>query len=125
MIDTAEKRRSASSVGWAIVPPGVTANALKDAEWRQQSGWGYSGIAVGSVLPPVEPGGGGLVGGYRHYFRPQEERPRKRRPPTIYGRCSIIIGPPQIAARGTVDNSLPQLVMDEDELFAALLAAID
>ena len=30
----------------------------------------------------------------------------------------------RITGRGTVDNSLPQLVMDEDEVFAGLLAAM-
>lgn len=45
-IDTAEKRRSAAGVGYFIVGPGVTPNASKDAEWRQQSAWGYSGIPV-------------------------------------------------------------------------------
>ena len=43
-IGTAEKRKSISGI-WVLIP-GVTPNALKDAEWRQQSAWGYSGIAV-------------------------------------------------------------------------------
>lgn len=49
-IDNAEKRRSAASVlfvGWL---PGVTPNASKDAEWRQQAAWSYSGI---SATPPA------------------------------------------------------------------------
>jgi len=46
-IDSAEKRRSAGAV-LVIFIPGVTADATKAAEWRQQSGWGYSGIAVGA-----------------------------------------------------------------------------
>ena len=45
-IDTAERRRSAAGVGFWVVGPGVTPNSGKDAEWRQQAGWGYSGIAV-------------------------------------------------------------------------------
>lgn len=42
-IDTREKRQS---VAWLlpISAPSVTPNASKDQEWRQQSGWGYSGI---------------------------------------------------------------------------------
>src|SRR6056300_253376 len=45
-IDTAEKRRSAASVMYAGSVPGVTPNASKDAEWRQQAAWSYSGIAT-------------------------------------------------------------------------------
>ncbi len=56
-IDTAEKRRSAAGVGFWVVGPGVTPNASQDAEWRQQAGWGYSGIAAD---PP-----GDAVGGLR------------------------------------------------------------
>lgn len=47
-IDTAEKRKSISGVGLMI--PGVTPNSSKDAEWRQQSGWSYSGIAAISIV---------------------------------------------------------------------------
>ena len=43
-IDTAEKRRSASAVG-SRRGKGVTPNASKPVGWRQQVGWGYSGIA--------------------------------------------------------------------------------
>lgn len=51
-IDTAEKRRSVAGLphlpmGWC-----VTSNAAKDAEWRQQAGWGYSGIAASAPAPP-------------------------------------------------------------------------
>ncbi|MDJ0896915.1 MAG: hypothetical protein QNJ92_17355 [Alphaproteobacteria bacterium] len=47
-IDSAEKRRNiAASV--TIVAPGVTPNASKDREWRQQAGWGYSGIVPQSI----------------------------------------------------------------------------
>lgn len=53
-IDTAEKRRNVASV-LTLFAPGVTPNASKDAEWRQQAGWGYSGIAAGEF---VEPEGG-------------------------------------------------------------------
>lgn len=44
-IDTAEKRKAISGI-WFQSIPGVTPNAAKDAEWRQQSGRGYSGIAA-------------------------------------------------------------------------------
>ena len=52
-IDSAEKRRSAAGVGFWVVGPGVTPNSSKDAEWRAQAGWGYSGIAAGE---PAEGG---------------------------------------------------------------------
>ncbi len=48
-INNAEKRRSAGGVGFWIVGPGVTPNSSKDSEWRQQAGWGYSGILVSAV----------------------------------------------------------------------------
>ena len=43
-IDTAEKRRSVSTISLYAAGPGLTPNSSKDIEWRQQSGWGYSGI---------------------------------------------------------------------------------
>lgn len=52
-IDTAEKRRSASGVPFLPLGPGVTPNAAADLEWRQQAGWGYSGILV--TEPVAEP----------------------------------------------------------------------
>lgn len=45
-IDTAEKRRSLIGPSYHYYNPGVTPNALTDAEWRQQSGHGFSGIAA-------------------------------------------------------------------------------
>jgi hypothetical protein len=57
-IDTAEKRRSAGGVGFWVVGPGVTPNAAKDVEWRQESGWGYAG----SGAPPVAGGLGAALG---------------------------------------------------------------
>ncbi len=48
-IDTAEKRRSAANVD-GLGAPGVTPNASKDQEWRQQSGWGYSGILASAPV---------------------------------------------------------------------------
>ena len=44
-IDNAEKRKSVSGIAFLI--PGVTSNASKDQEWRQESGWSYSGILAG------------------------------------------------------------------------------
>lgn len=55
-IDTAEKRKSAAGVPYLPLGPGVTPNASADQEWRQQSGWSYSGILAGA---PVA--GGGLL----------------------------------------------------------------
>jgi hypothetical protein len=52
-IDTAEKRRSAAGTSFRLSAPGVTPTVAKDLEWRQQAGWGYSGI----------PTSGGAVGG--------------------------------------------------------------
>lgn len=71
-IDTAEKRRSAAGVAFWVVGPGITPNAAKDVEWRQQSAWGYSGI---SPTPPT-PGGVGNVGtglGQKKTFSDQGE----------------------------------------------------
>ena len=47
-IDSAEKRKSISGVG--LVMPGITSNSGKDQEWRQESGWSYSGILA--AIPP-------------------------------------------------------------------------
>jgi len=52
-IDTAAKRRSAASAGWPFTPPGVTPDAAKPAAWRQQAGWGYSGVAAGEAATPL------------------------------------------------------------------------
>lgn len=46
-IDTAEKRKSISGIPCLV--PGVTPNASKDQEWRQQSAWSYSGILATSA----------------------------------------------------------------------------
>jgi len=50
-IDTAEKRKSAASVGHVSTMPSVTPNASADSEWRQQSAWSYSGIDVDVDVP--------------------------------------------------------------------------
>lgn len=47
-IDTAEKRRSLSGIQHSLVP-GITPNAAKDQEWRQEAGWSYSGILAGAA----------------------------------------------------------------------------
>lgn len=56
MIDTAAKRRSAAGVHFWPLSPGVTPDAAKPAAWRQQAGWGYSGIDAGEEEPSF-PGG--------------------------------------------------------------------
>ncbi len=48
-IDNAEKRRSVAGIGFWVVGPAVTPNSSKDIEWRQQAGWGYSGISAAAV----------------------------------------------------------------------------
>ena len=45
-IDTAEKRKSISGINYFC--PGVTPNSGKDQEWRQESGYSYSGILAGA-----------------------------------------------------------------------------
>ncbi len=47
-IDSAEKRKSISGINY--FHPGVTPNSGKDQEWRQESGYGYSGIAAASPV---------------------------------------------------------------------------
>ena len=51
-IDTREKRQSVVGIGFYFSGPSVTPNASPDAEWRQEVGWGYPGIAAGA--PVVE-----------------------------------------------------------------------
>ena len=46
-IDNAEKRKSIIGIFY-VAGPGVTPNALKDAEWRQESGYSYAGISAGT-----------------------------------------------------------------------------
>lgn len=53
-IDSPEKRKSISGLPHVVMIPGVTPNAAKDQEWRQESGWGYSGVlAAAPPIPPV------------------------------------------------------------------------
>lgn len=49
-IDTAEKRKSISGISLPFFAPGVTPNASKDQEWRQESAWSYSGILAGGLV---------------------------------------------------------------------------
>ena len=54
-VDTAEDRRAAAGVPFLPLGPGVTSNSSKDAEWRVQAAWGYSGIDIaGASAPPAE-----------------------------------------------------------------------
>ena len=61
-IDSAEKRRSAGSACFRYNAPGVTPNVAKDAEWRAESAWGYSGILPTPPTPPVTGDMSGLSG---------------------------------------------------------------
>ena len=45
-IDTAEKRASLAGTHLYAAGPGVTVNASKDQEWRQEVCYNYSGITV-------------------------------------------------------------------------------
>lgn len=49
-IDTAEKRKNVACIGFTLNGAGVTPNASMDREWRQQSGYGYSGIEPSATL---------------------------------------------------------------------------
>lgn len=49
-IDNREKRQSVIGINMWLAPS-PTANASKDKEWRQQAGYGYSGIAAGAAAP--------------------------------------------------------------------------
>jgi hypothetical protein len=53
-IDNAEKRKNVAAIGYWLFGPGVTPNSSKDAEWRQQAGWGYSGIAASVITAVVD-----------------------------------------------------------------------
>ena len=45
-IDTREKRQSVIAISFYPMGPSVTPNAAQDQEWRQQAGYGYSGVAA-------------------------------------------------------------------------------
>ena len=52
MIDNREKRQSVIGIHYASsVSP--TSNASPDQEWRQQAGFGYSGIPAENPTPPT------------------------------------------------------------------------
>lgn len=52
-IDTREKRASTVAVSLYPLGPSVTPNSDKDQEWRQQAGYGYSGILVSAITGSV------------------------------------------------------------------------
>lgn len=52
-LDTREKRQSAAVISHYFMGPNVTPNVGKDAEWRQEAGWGYAGIAAGAPVAIV------------------------------------------------------------------------
>ena len=52
-IDSAAKRRALSGVIAGLLLVGATPDVLKPIGWRQNAGWGYSGIAAGA--PSVTP----------------------------------------------------------------------
>ena len=47
-IDSKEKRVSIAGI-YRLAGPGVTPNASKDQEWRQEVGYSYSGILAGGA----------------------------------------------------------------------------
>ncbi len=51
-IDTREKRASLIGINY-VMGPTPTPNAAKDQEWRQQVGYGYSGILAGAGGGPT------------------------------------------------------------------------
>lgn len=53
-IDTAEKRRAVAHIARRWSGAGVTPNASKDVEWRQEAGRGYPGIAPSGEAPAPE-----------------------------------------------------------------------
>lgn len=59
-IDSAEKRRAVAGIAAHPMGPAVTPNASKDAEWRQQVAWSYSGIAADEPQEQVSGGLGGI-----------------------------------------------------------------
>ncbi len=53
MPDTAEKRRSAAGCPALPFFPTTKPNVSKGVAWRQESGWGYSGIPPGPISAPI------------------------------------------------------------------------
>jgi len=60
-IDTREKRASIIAICCYPMAGSVTSNASPDAEWRQEAGYGYAGIAAAS------PGGSSVPVFWHHY----------------------------------------------------------
>ena len=98
-IDTREKRQAAAWVS-GVGPPSVTPNALKDQEWRQESGWGYSGIAAAApaAAPPADDDTDTAIGTYTdcHSY---ELRPARLTAlhSMNSGRNAALIGPDRMA----------------------------
>lgn len=93
-IDSAEKRKSISGIHMNICP-GVTPNSGKDQEWRQESGFGYSGILAGSpVAPPVSTFQVRIVYGKAQGNRGEREytAPFPRRFAIAFSRLRILTG---------------------------------
>lgn len=63
-IDTAPKRRSAAGVPFLPLGPGVTPDAATPLAWRQQAGWGYSGVAAGEEPVVTHPPASAIIVGY-------------------------------------------------------------
>ena len=64
-IDNREKRQSVIGINYLSVSP--TSNASPDKEWRQQAGFGYSGIAAaspGAFVVAWAINANRLIGGY-------------------------------------------------------------
>lgn len=81
-IDSREKRQSVIAISHYMVGPTVTPNSSKDAEWRQEVGYGYPGIAAGEPAPDVQAGFKLAINApasqhYQqgHYFRFKDWRP--------------------------------------------------
>lgn len=58
-IDTREKRASIVGINY-LSGPSPTPNVSKDQEWRQEVGYGYSGIAAGVITTFILD----LIGGF-------------------------------------------------------------
>lgn len=52
-IDSAPKRKSVAGLPFHIFGPGVTPDSTPGQEWRQQVGWGYSGILADETQIPA------------------------------------------------------------------------
>ena len=68
-IDVAEKRRAISHIHLMAAGPGVTPNASKDLEWRQEAGYGYPSTAgvVAAVTERTDIGSRNIMSLYQGY----------------------------------------------------------